>query len=103
LDFKNDLFDNKKSLNKNNSVFSNIFLQDVHKLESFKQNLVILWVKDLLIKELKFKITFSKDPSNTNTGISDILGSIGAQFVNIENANIDLEPLKLEFFMGETK
>jgi len=47
----------------------------------------------MVVKELNFKVTFAKDPSNANKGISNLLGTLGAQFVNIENANISLDPV----------
>lgn len=64
-------------------------------MEQFKQDNVVLWIEKFTLRELNFKVTFAKDPTNRNKLISNLLGSIGAQFVNLENANISLDSIEL--------
>jgi len=53
-----------------------------------------------MLDELHFKLTFAKDPSNSKKLVSGMLGTIGAQFVNIENAHINLSRISLNNFSG---
>jgi len=53
-----------------------------------------------MLESLHFKLTFAKDPSNSKKLVAGMLGTIGAQFVNIENAQINLSRIKIDNFSG---